>query len=319
MIENPILSNSYDIPLVITDEIFQFILNQFFTGNKTEIQNWINKFKEINFKFGTKEWADGNFNTHYACTHGCRYCYAWCEAYQRKRPYWENWGKKMVKRDYWNKNWQKRNDGYTIMYPTTHDILPEIIDDSFQAIKNMLDANINVLLVSKPHIEVITKLIDEFSDFKVGQPKITLRFSISTNDDKLIRYWESAAPRFSERLECLKLAFDNGFSTSVSMEPFLPAKSKSKKKEIESLITLINSLLPFVKETLWLGMMNHIPKKTLLGKHLNSTDLMVIQDLLNFYDFENIYKLISFFYQFKKIRWKESIKKKFINKIKREV
>ena len=88
MIDNPILSNSYDVPLAITDEIFHFILLHYFSDHSAEIKKWITKFKEINFKFGTREWADDNFNTHYACIHGCRYCYAWCEAYQRKRSYW---------------------------------------------------------------------------------------------------------------------------------------------------------------------------------------------------------------------------------------
>lgn len=86
------------------------------------------------------------------------------------------------------------------MYPTTHDILPEIMNESFRAIRNMLKANINVLAVSKPHFKVVKNLVRSFPNYKSGQPKITLRFTISTNKDELMFFWELETPRFKERL-----------------------------------------------------------------------------------------------------------------------
>lgn len=301
--------------LTINDDVFDFILNQWVSGKRHEIKTWLSLIKEKNYKFGTKEWADDNFNTHYACNHGCWYCYAWCEAYQRRRSYWENWGKKMERRKYSNKAWITRKNGYTIMYPTTHDIVPEIMHVSFQAIRNMLKANINVLVVSKPHIEVIESIIDEFSDYREGQPKITLRFSISTNNNELIDFWERGAPKYEERLKCLKIAFKNGFNTSVSMEPFFPAKKDKKLTRIENFISLVNQLLKNVRGTLWIGMMNHVPVNVQRGVNLNMQEKKMIQDLNKFYRFENIYKLMLTLHSNNKIKWKESIKKKMINHI----
>jgi DNA repair photolyase len=233
--------------LTITDKIFHFILESWFSENGAQLKKWLSNIDEIEYNFGTKEWADQNFNTHYACKHACWYCYAWSEAYQRKRDYCNDWGKKMTRRDYWKKGWNMRKNGYTIMYPTTHDILPEIKDDCFQAIKNMLKANINVLVVTKPHFEVIKSLVRTFARYKSGSPKIILRFTIGTNDNKSLSFWEPNAPKFQERFKALKLAYREGFDTSISMEPCFPAKVISEVSVIESFINLVQKLLPYVK------------------------------------------------------------------------
>jgi DNA repair photolyase len=301
--------------LTITDNIFKLILKEWFSHRKDKIVNWLNKINTFEFKFGTKEWADDNFNTHYACKHACWYCYAWCEAYQRHRDYFEDWGKRMTLRKYWDKGWQTREDGFTIMYPTTHDILPEIMDESFQAIQNMLDANINVLVVSKPHLEVIKNLVERFSQYKKGQPKIILRFSIGTDNNELLSFWEPKAPTFEERFESLKYSYRNGFRTSVSMEPFFPAKGKENDSKIEYFILLVNKLLEFVRGTLWIGEMNHIPVNVQRGSKLTSLEKEKINALEKFYSIDNILKLVRHFYEDDKIRWKESIKKDIINLI----
>lgn len=322
MIENSVIEIGAELDkdpdiksLTITDDIFKLILDQWYSGNKEELRIWLNRIPELLYKFGTREWANENFNTHYACTHGCRYCYAWNEAYQRKRSYWQNWGKKMTLRDYWDKSWMTRKENYIIMYPTTHDITPEIMDKAFIAIQNMLDANIDVLLVSKPHIEVMTALVDKFSDYVKNSPKILPRFSISTNDNELLSFWETGAPRFEERIDCLKLLFNKGFETSVSMEPFFPAKNLNGLDQISVFKQLVKELLKYVRDTLWIGMMNHIPKLICRGRDLKIDEKRSLEHLLLFYKCDNIYDLIQQFYNNPKIRWKESIKKLFINYI----
>jgi len=312
-------TNIRDLPkiksLTITDRIFQFIIKEWFSNKRKKISRWLSNINEFNFKFGTKEWADENFNTHYACKNACWYCYAWNEAYQRQRDYYKDWGNRMTLRKYWNKGWQKREDGYTIMYPTTHDIVPETINESFQAIQKMLKANINVLFVSKPHFEVIKELINTFSDYKTGQPKIILRFTISTNDDKALSFWEPNAPKFEERLKSLKYAYQYGFYTSISMEPFFPAKNSSNKTDIDNFILLVKKLLNFIKGTLWIGKMNHIPVNVQRGIPLSKFEKQKINYLRKFYGIDNIKNLVYQLYNLEKIRWKESIKKDIINLI----
>jgi len=301
--------------LTVTDEIFQFILDKWFSSERQQIVQWLSSINDFKYKFGTKEWADDNFNTHYACKHACWYCYAWSEAYQRKRSYCKDWGKKMERRDYWDKGWKTRKNGYTIMYPTTHDILPDIMDDCFHAIKNMLKANINVLLVSKPHFEVIKKLVNLFKNYRSGQPKITLRFTIGTNNSRLLSFWEPNAPSFEERFKSLQYAYKEGFYTSVSMEPFFPPLKDPEESNIKTFIPLVEQLLPFVRGTLWLGKMNHIPVNVQRGKPLTTYQKEKITSLKIFYRWGNIYSLLQHFHLNNKVMWKESIKKSFIEKI----
>ena len=125
--------------IIISDTIFDYILKELFSNDILKIRSKLQYAKEIIYKFGTREWADKNFNTHYACMHACWNCYAWNEAYQRQRQYWKDWGVMMTKRSLWNKKWKKRENNYWIMYPTTHDIIPKIMNECFQAIQHMLD------------------------------------------------------------------------------------------------------------------------------------------------------------------------------------
>ncbi len=63
-------------------------------------------------------------------------------------------------------------------------------------------------------------------------------------------HWEPGAPSFSERFECLKLAFENGYATSVSAEPMLGGKEEAVK--------LYHLLEPYVTKEIWFGKMNRI-------------------------------------------------------------
>lgn len=302
--------------IIISDTIFDYILEKLFSNDIMNIRSKLQYAKEIIYKFGTKEWADKNFNTHYACMHACWNCYAWNEAYQRQRQYWKDWGVMMTKRSLWNKKWKKRENNYWIMYPTTHDIIPKIMDECFQAIQHMLDANINVLCVTKPCKKVVNALIKRFLEYRKDQPRIKIRMTIGTDDDTLLSFWEPKAPSFQERFESLKVVFEAGYETSVSCEPFYPCvQRKGIDLEIKDFENFVVKLLPYVKETLWIGMMNHIPVICQRGKILTDFQKDIVFRLKDFYNLENIKYLIRVFYKNKKIRWKESIKKIIISSI----
>lgn len=302
--------------IIITDPLFDYILDKLFSDDVIKIKYILQNSKEILYKFGTKEWADQNFNSHYACLYACWNCYAWNEAYQRQRHYWEDWGVMMTKRSIWNKKWKKRENNYWIMYPTTHDILPEIMNECFQVIQNMLDANINVLWVTKPCKRVVKGLIKRFPEYRKGHPRIKIRMTIGTDDDMQLSFWEPKAPSFQERYESLKIAFEAGYETSVSCEPFYPCLlSKGSQSEIENFEKFVLKLLPYVKETIWIGIMNHIPVMRQRGENLTEFQKYLIFSLKNFYNYDNIKYLIRKFYKIKKIRWKESIKKIVISLI----
>jgi hypothetical protein len=299
----------------VTDEIFSLVLEKWISGRGRELAALLSEVREFRYRFGTREWADENFNTHYACKHGCRYCYAWNEAYRRRRDYWEDWGEEMTRRPDWDKGWRFRGEGYTIMYPTTHDILPEIRGDAFLAIGKMLDAGINVLVVTKPHLEVIEGLTERFRGRRSGSPRLTLRLTIGTDDDRELSFWEPGAPPFAERLECLKLAHREGFRTSVSMEPFFPAAGCRGDPGAPEFAGVVERLLPYVRGTLWIGKMNHLPGGTQRGEPLTERQRSKVESLERFYRWDNISGLLECFHSDPRVRWKESIKRDLIGRL----
>ena len=75
---------------------------------------------------GTKEWAVHNFNIAQGCSHNCRYCYARANAIRFgriKKP--DEWTAEQINEKNRHKKWRKR-DG-RIMFPTTHDITPNLL------------------------------------------------------------------------------------------------------------------------------------------------------------------------------------------------
>jgi hypothetical protein len=100
--------------------------------------------------------------------------------------------------------------------------------------------------VSKPHLDCVKRLVKELEQWK---SQIIFRFTITAMDNKLLKYWEPGAPLFRERLDSLKYCHQQGFKTSVSIEPPL---------DMPNVVTLVDVLRPFVNETIWVGMMKMV-------------------------------------------------------------
>ena len=82
------------------------------------------------------------------------------------------------------------------------------------------------------------------------QNNIQFRFTISSCNNEILKYWEPNAPPFEERLSCLKMAFEKGYVTSVSMEPLLEDPSKT-----------IELVTPYVNDCIWTGFLNYLKKE----------------------------------------------------------
>ncbi len=192
---------------------------------------------------GTKEWADSNVNCYLGCSHDCRYCYAKKMAIRFKRKTEKTW--RIMVPNYKNirKGYRKRTG--RIMFPTSHDITLKSLDHCRLVLRKLLQAKNNVLITSKPNLNCITLLCKEFESFKA---QIQFRFTITSCNDEVLKFWEPGAPTFNERLQSLTLAHVAGFKTSVSIEPFLD------KDPFE----LIEILYPYVTESIWIGKMNYI-------------------------------------------------------------
>lgn len=193
---------------------------------------------------GTREWSEHSMNVGRGCSHLCRYCYATTQALRfkliEKREEWAD--ERLTKMA--NRKSARPKDG-VIMLPTTTDITPFYLPTVIEQALLELKVGNKLLLVSKPHLECVQEMCNAFADYK---SQILFRFTIGTLDEWLTDLWEPGAPKPSERLNALQHAFESGYATSVSMEPFLGS--------VDDAIATYEAVKPFVNETIWVGKMN---------------------------------------------------------------
>jgi len=256
---------------------------------------------------GTLEWALGGYNFVKGCEHGCRYCYARYDAIKRHHRVAnaEEW-KCPVVLDHKLKptkgkiNWYTENNkppkdvsDVTIMCPTTHDILPEYVDQYIEVAQGIFDLGYNLLIVSKPHLECIEKICAAFEDYK---KRILFRFTIGSIEDAILKFWEPNAPGFSERFASLQHAYRAGFATSVSCEPMLDAPEITK---------LVKTLTPFCTDSIWIGKMNDTNSRVF------DDDKQVKEGLAWIEENQTDEKIFAIYEKLKGhplVKWKESIK-----------
>jgi hypothetical protein len=82
--------------------------------------------------------------------------------FKRKTP--DNWVIEEINNKLLSKKFGKI-DG-RIMYPSSHDITPEILQSSLSFLGNLLQSDNDVLIVTKPHLDLIEKICDGFYDYK---------------------------------------------------------------------------------------------------------------------------------------------------------
>ena len=239
---------------------------------------------------GTKEWADHNINCIKGCYNNCRYCYAMCMAKRFGRATNDTWKEMVIREDVVNSKFRKFSG--RVMFPSTHDIfdLPHFEDACFTVLEKLLKQDNEVLVTTKPRLSIIKKIDKKFSGY---HEQIQFRFTITSSNDLLLKFWEPNAPLFQERLKSLEYAYKKGYKTSVSMEPFLDYDPKP----------LVTSISPYVTESIWLGIMNYIPQK-----NLRKSEIQYYNSIRQNYRNDHIKEIYEIFKDFPKIRWKDSIK-----------
>ncbi len=241
---------------------------------------------------GTREWAVANIDCGTGCSHGCRYCYARYDAVVKKGIITaEEWANCRI-RDEDVAKVQPHHRGQ-VMFPTTHDIVPENLDACLQVIKNLLGAENKILIVSKPHLACIEAICDAVEACK---EMVLYRFTITAKSDEILSFWEPGAPDYAERLACLEMACKRGFQTSVSVEPML---------ETSKVVEMVAELSPFVSHSIWLGKMNRISKRVAI----HSEEMRKEVERIRFGQRdEAILNLYSQLKDNSLVFWKESIK-----------
>lgn len=248
--------------------------------------------QETGLLFGTKEWAQTNFNFMNGCSNDCTYCYAKDMAIRFKRKTPDTW-KNEAPVDMRGRSYRKR-DG-VVMIPSSHDITPGNVSIAVVVFSKLLSSGNELLVVTKPHYACIKRIVDSFLENK---SQIRFRFTIGSADDSVLKLWEPGAPCFQERLESLRYAFANGYSTSISCEPLLD----------DHFDVLFSAAYPFVTDAIWVGKM-HMAKKRVRDNTCGMFPAAKIQELV---DGQSDDKILAMYERYKddpKIMWKESIKK----------
>jgi DNA repair photolyase len=243
---------------------------------------------------GTQEWAVHNVNIQLGCQHDCKYCYAKCMAIRFKRSTSPDWKHEQILRDKLDRAYHKKNG--RIMFPTTHDITPSNIMDCVKVLKKLLEADNDVLIVSKPNLACVQTMCEELSQYR---KQILYRFTIGSVNNSILEYWEPNAPIFSERLASLKYAFHSHFSTSVSVEPILD-------DDVDSLIGCLRS---YVTDAIWLGRVNQVGAAIAINCPKDTEARRRAKDLLLLHNDDWIRNLYSRHKKDRKVKWKDSIKK----------
>ncbi len=242
---------------------------------------------------GTQEWSDKTVNFQIGCQHGCVYCYAKRMnhrfAHSDLLPKIVSWTQPVANSMNIEKGW--RNTEKVIMFPSSHDIVPENVDTYLVILEKMLHAGISVLCVSKPHLECITAICECARSYK---ELLLFRFTISSMDSAILRILEPYAPDAQERLACLKYAYEHGFNTSVSSEPLLGG--------LDTATQIIHACSPFLTHDLWIGKLNDVP-------FFQTPDLQpILQPIVDAQQDDNILRMYHALQSYPFIAWKDSIK-----------
>jgi len=245
------------------------------------------------------EWtiSRNNMNFSTGCSNDCLYCYGRYMPYVNKlskdaktKGKDFKWSDAKIRKKDVNKS-QPLRDG-RIGFPTSHDITPDNINEYLIVLGKLLKAGNEVMIISKPDFTCIKAICKASSFFK---DKILFRFTITAKSAEVLKFWEPNAPVYKERVQSIKYAFDNGFQTSVSMEPML---------EFSRVQEIVEETMPNITDALWFGKMNHI-------KAFNTPDEKLKEELEKVEDGQsdgNIKHLYSIYKDNPKIKWKLAFK-----------
>jgi DNA repair photolyase len=250
-------------------------------------------------KTGTREWAGSTVNCVKGCAHDCLYCYARHNAVDRfKQMKADEWPKMRVDFRQVGKRRMKR-DGL-VMFPSSHDITPEVLTHCMVVLQKLIDSGNQVLLVSKPHLEVIEAICEQ-----PWHKQLVFRFSIGMLDDYLRKLWEPGAPSVEERIECLHFAHASGYGTSVSAEPLL---------EPENALQLYEACKPYLSDDeegpageFWIGKLNRIRDRV----RIKSSDQRAsLERIIKWQTDKNVMHIVETFRHANAphVRWKDSYK-----------
>ena len=167
-------------------------------------------------------------------------------------------------------------------------------------LRKFVEAGNQMLVVTKPHLEVVEAICDE-----PWSHNVTFRFSIGMLDERLRELWEPGAPPIDERLDAMHYAHASGYGTSVSAEPLL---------EPWNALQLYLACEPFLSKDkgspageFWIGKLNRIRDRV----RIKSTEQRkALSKVIDWQTDQNVMHIVTLFQHrgTRHVRWKDSYK-----------
>ena len=246
-------------------------------------------------KTGTREWSERSLNITAGCPHRCRYCYGRFDAVVRyKRMTQEQWDNPVTDQKKVDKDYRKHYDGVT-MFPTVHEITSSNLSECMCVLRKQLDLGNKILIVSKPHWDCITVICEAFMEY---QDLIEFRFTIGSTKDDVLKFWEPGAPGFEERLSCLQYAYQAGYKTSVSCEPYLDCHVNYTYIACEDYLT----------ESFWIGKLRNFNSRVNLDNVTHGEMSRYVDTLKAALDDDVVKSVFAVLDGQPFIKWKDSIR-----------
>lgn len=241
-------------------------------------------------KTGTREWSSVSVNCCDGCSNDCAYCYARAMALRFKRTTALSWRAERIR----DKDVARSRPRYkgVVMFPTSHDLTLGNADACLTVLHKLLEAGNQVLLVSKPRLDIVKRVCREMERHR---SRLLLRFTITARKAELLQHWEPNASGYMERLSCLMYAHGRDFRTSVSMEPML---------DVPDAVNLFREVEPWVSETVWIGRMNRWSTNVRVR---TETDRFMLDRLVSQQSDEHMLDLYDRLRRERKVRWKDSL------------
>ena len=249
--------------------------------------------------FGTREISDFSVNIQDGCQLSCIYCWAAERALSSGQiSSRSEWKDEQLKSFYLKKGPIpfKKYDGI-VMYPTHHDITRKYINSHVKAVRGLLAAGNDLLICSKASLYCIEKIAKACADY---QGRVTFMVTITTLDEAQSVFWEPNAPLPCERIAALKYLYQEGFNTSVLIEPLLQGPSSAK--------AIYDAVTPYVSDYIWIGTMNSVDTRVDVSTPENAK---AVEAIKRYNSIDNLRFLYESMRNLPKIKFKSSITRIF--------
>lgn len=177
-------------------------------------------------------WFDYAMEIYRGCSHGCIYCYARSNYYEKTDNFSNIRAKKDVLRIVRDELRRKVKTGVVLVGGVADSYNPK--EKELKLTRNTLELlnafNFGVCIITKSNL--VTRDTDIFLDIKEKAPA-SVNFSITCADDELCKKIEPYVASSTERFKALEHLSKNGITTGVMMDPMIPFITDTKENVVE--------------------------------------------------------------------------------------